>query len=155
MTLLAQIAAAMRTALNDPARPAGIPTTSYWTGISLEADQLPFRWLAWLGENTERVPHATSPLVRRRARFIVQDLLAGTGSAGQTPQEVGEAFRAWSVRALVANRYLDVDGKPLAIDTIEMQTEWDLDQGEEPFMRMSHHFDVTFSTRANDAELRA
>lgn len=156
MTQLLQIATAMLAALNT-GRPAGVPAAAFWSGIAVEADQLPVRTLAWIGETTERAGSPTSPLSSRRARFVVQDLVAGTGSGagGQSPQEIAEGSRAWSIRALAGNRYLGSDGKPLAIDTVEIQTDWELEQGEEPFVRMTHHFDVSFTTRANDAEQRA
>lgn len=154
MTILQQIADAMKAALNT-GRPAGVPEARYWTGIAIEPQDLPYRTLAWTEETVERSGGvATSPLVVRRVRFSVQDVVAGTGAGGQTPQQVCEPYRAWSVKALVGNRYLDGDGKPTAIDTVEAGSSWDSEQGEVPFIRCTHSFDVTFTTRANDAELR-
>lgn len=155
MTVLQQIANSMLAALNT-GRPVGVPEAKLWTGVALELVDLPARTLAWTEEVTARAGGvATSPLVTRRVSFHVQDLVAGTGAGGVTPQEAGEAFRAWSVQALVGQRYPGGDGKPLAIDTVETGTLWELEQGEEPFMRCTHTFDVSFTTRANDAELRA
>lgn len=155
MTILQQIADAMLAALNT-GRPAGVPEAKLWTGIAVEPADLPARTLAWTEERTERaggVP--TSALAVRRVSFNVQDLAAGTGAGGQTAQQACEAFRAWSIRALVRNRYLDGDGLPLAIDTVESGTAWEFEQGEEPYARCTHTFEVSFTTRANDAELRA
>ncbi len=149
MTQLLQIANALKAALNT-GRPAGVPEAKFWSGIQLESTDLPARTVVWTEESTERANTPTSPLSSRKVTFLVQDVAAGTGEAGQTPQEVCEAFRAWSISALVGNRY-----GGLAIDTVEMRTSWEHEQGEEPFVRMTHQFDVQFTTRANNAEQRA
>jgi len=153
MTVLLQIANAMKVALNT-GRPAGVPEAKDWTGIAVEVDDLPARTLAWVEEVTARAGADTSPLVRREVTFVVQDVVAGTGAGGLTAQSVCEAYRAWSVKALVANRYTDGGGVPLAIDTVELGTLWEFEQGEVPVCRCTHSFKVTFTTRANDAEQR-
>lgn len=155
MTILQQVADAILAALNT-GRPAGVPEAKLWTGVALEPEDLPARTLAWTEEATARAGGvATSPLVTRRVSFHVQDLVAGTGAGGQPAQAACEPLRAWSVKALSGQRYTGGDGKPLAIDTVETGTTWQLEQGEEPYTRCTHTFDVTFTTRANDAELRA
>lgn len=155
MTILQQVANAVLAALNT-GRPAGVPEAKLWTGIAIDPADLPTRTLAWTEEKTDRAGGvATSALVVRRVSFHVQDLVAGTGASGQPAQAIGEAYRAWTIKAIVANRYLDGSGVPLAIDTVEVGTLWEFEQGEEPYCRCTHSFDVTFTTRANDAELRA
>lgn len=154
MTILLSIASAMKAALNT-GRPAGVPEAKYWSGIALEPDDLPARTLAWTSEVAERAGSPTSPLTRRSVRFSVQDLVAGTGAGGQTAQEFGEVLRAWTVSALAGNRYADGSGGFWALDTVEVETAWEFEQGEIPFCRSTHVFEVTFTTRGNNAELRA
>lgn len=154
MTILQQIGNAMQAALNT-ARPAGVPEAKFWSGIALEPSDLPARTLAWTEETATRAGADTSPLVRREVTFAVQDLVAGEGEGGLTAQAVCEELRAWSVSALVGNRYTEAGGGvPLAIDTVEMGTLWEFEQGEAPFCRCTHSFRVTFTTRATNAEQR-
>jgi len=152
MTVLQLIANAMSAALTT-GRPAGVPEPKLWSGVALDVEQLPARTLAWTEETTERTS-PTSALARRDVTFAVQDVVAGTGAGGSSAQELCEAFRAWSIGALVGSRYLDGAGVPLAIDTVELGTLWEFEQGEVPVCRCTHSFKVTFSTRANDAEQR-
>lgn len=154
MTQLAKIAAAMLAALNDSGRPAGVPLAKRWTGLALEPQDLPARTFGWTEMSVERAGSPTSRLASRAVEFSVQDLVAGTGANGQTAQEICEACCAWSVMALEGNRYLDA-GEPLAIDTVEVGASWEFEQAEIPVCRCTHRFRVTFTTRANDAELRA
>lgn len=150
MTQLTQIADAVLAALNAAAKPAGVPVARLWSGIQVESVDLPHRYLGWVDESVERAGNPFSPLVRRRITFVIQDLVAGTGRGGQTPQQIAEAFRAWSVAALATNTY-----GVLAIDTVEQKTSWDFEQGDEPFVRMTHEFEVTYTTKTVNAEVRA
>jgi hypothetical protein len=150
MTQTRTIAEALLAALNGSGKPAGVPTAKLWSGIQLEPHDLPARTVAWVNESVERAGSTTSPLVRRSVTFIVQDLFAGTGHSALSPQQIAEAARAWSVAALATNTY-----SGLAIDTVEKSTSWDLEQGEEPYVRVSHEFEVTFTTRTTNAESRA
>jgi hypothetical protein len=150
-TLLTQIGDAMRTAL-DTGRPAGVPSVGFWTGLPVDTGALPHRTLGWLNESVQPVGPNESALVRRSVRFAVEDLVAASSTI--SAQAAAEPLRAWSVRALAGNRYLDAGGVPLAIHTAEIGTQWELEQAEVPFCRVIHEFEVTFTTRANDAELR-
>lgn len=154
MTFLQQIADAVLAALNT-GRPAGVPEAKLWSGVALEPQDLPARTVAWTEEKSDRGGSPTSAVVTRTVTFVVQDLVAGPGSGGQRPQEICEAFRAWSIAQLVANRFIASDSLPLAIDTVETGTLWEFEQGESPFCRCTHSFEVTFTTRANNAELGA
>lgn len=150
MTVLSQIADAIIAALNAPAKPAGVPVAHLWSGIQLESTDLPARFLVWTEESVSRGSNPYSPLVKRTVTFVLQDLAAGTGSAGSTPQQVAEAFRAWSVKALAMNT---LGG--LAIDIVEQRCTWEVEQGDEPFVRMTHEFEVSYTTKTVDAESRA
>lgn len=150
MTQTRQIAEALLAALNGGSKPAGVPTAKFWSGIQLEVEDLPSRTVAFVSESVERAGSTTSPLVRRTVTFIVQDIFAGTGHEALSPQQVAEDARAWSISALATNTY-----GGLAIDTVEKSTSWDLEQAEVPLVRMSHEFEVTFTTRTVNAEQRA
>jgi len=150
MTQLRAIADALLAALNAPGKPAECPKAKFWVGLQFESKDLPVRQVGWMDESVERAGSEYSPLVQRRVTFVIQDLIAGTGRLGLTPQQIAEDYRAWSVAALATNQF-----GGLAIDTKEMRTSWDLEQGEEPFARMTHEFEVTYTTKTVNAEQRA
>jgi len=149
-TILQQLADQMLTALNASGRPAGVPLAKLWTGAQVETADLPYRTLAWTDESVERAGSVTSPLVRRKVTFAIEDLVTNVvGPPALGPQAAGEAMRNWSIQCLVAQRW-----GGLAIDTVEQSTSWKLEQAEVPLARIVHQFEVTFTTRATDAAQR-
>jgi hypothetical protein len=150
-TMLKQISDAMLAALNT-GRPAGVPAATFWTGLPVNPATLPHRTLGWHNEAVEQVGSTEGPLVRRTVQFAVEDIVGA--STTTSALAAAEPLRAWSIKALVGNRFV-VSGTPLAIRSGELGTQWVLEQAEVPFARVVHQFEVTFTTRANDAELRA
>lgn len=143
-----QVMDAMLSALNT-GRPGTVPQIGKWTGLAVEDSHLPFSSLARAKEVISPVGTRSAPIVRRTLRVEIEHLVAGTATPSATAEENAEPLLSWNVKALVGN---SLGG--LAIELNEGEITWTLEQADRPYVRVTHRFEVVYTTHANDADLR-
>lgn len=149
MTELQAVADAILTAHNT-GRPAGVPALAEWSGIGVEADDLPTAALLWGDEAVKRVGGSEGPLANRTIRMRVEYLTRNlAGPPAVSAQRAAEPLRAWCVKALAGNR---LGGLAVSLD--EVGTLRKVEQAEVPFARTLVEFDLVYTSTYNDLERR-
>ena len=147
MTELEAVADAVLAA-HSTGRPAGVPALAEWSGIAVEAGDLPVGTLVWGEETVKRVGGSEGPLAHRAIRLRVEYLTRTlTGPPAVSAQRAAEPLRAWCVKALAGNR---LGG--LAVELAEVGTSRKLEQAELPFARTVVEFDLVYTSTYNDLE---
>lgn len=147
MTELEAVADAVLAAHNT-GRPAGVPVLAEWTGIAVEAADLPVATLVWGEETVKRVGGCEGPLAHRAIRMRIEYLTRNlTGPPAVSAQRAAEPLRAWAVKTLAGNL---LGG--LAVAFAEAGTSRKLEQAEVPFARTVVEFDLVYTSTYNDLE---
>jgi hypothetical protein len=147
MTELTAVADAILAAHNT-GRPTGVPALAEWSGLGVEAHDLPIGTLIWGDESTKRVGGSEGPLANRTIRLRVEYLTkALTGPPAVSAQRAAETLRAWAVKALAGNLL-----SGLAVTLEEVGTLRKVEQAEVPFARTLVEFDLVYTSTYNDLE---
>lgn len=147
MTILEQLADAVLTAHNT-GRPTGVPALAEWSGLALEAEDLPAATLAWGDEKVARVGGSQGALAERTIRLRIEYLTRHlVGPPEVSAQRAAEPMRAWCVKTLAGNLL-----GALAVDLREVGTTRKLEQAEYPFARTMLEFDLVYTSVYNDLE---
>ncbi len=145
-TVLETILAAYNTG-----QPSGVPAAERARAIALEPEQLPATVLVPVKETVEPAKGRFGPLVARS--FRVQLWHRTAAATGVSADQAAEPLLAWGVKALCGQRPGTTLGN-LVIEIREHDVEWSFFEGEVQTLLAVHTFDVSYTTRVNDAEQR-
>ncbi|HLE61034.1 MAG TPA: hypothetical protein VI700_05815 [Thermoanaerobaculaceae bacterium] len=144
-----QIVVAAIAALNS-GRPATVPAIERFRGLDVEPSQLPSGTLVEGKEHIQRSKNKFSPLVDRAFRFALKWRAARpAGDASAGPGTAIDPMLNWATATLPRNTF-----GGLALDVEEVSILWTPQQGEKFFMLAVQEFELTYTTRVNDAEQR-
>jgi hypothetical protein len=156
-TIRDQICDAIIDALNTDT-PEGVPDASDTRGdevdpipgivVYLVSDQVETGTGQTVGTERMQFRPMHLPAVVRMARLIVEER---AGEDDETPaRKAVDPLAAWAVKALSGNR---LGG--LAHELYEVRTDFQYAQRDRMYVRAAHEFCVAYSSRTNDAELKA
>jgi len=149
-----QIILAAVLALNTGA-PSGVPAVDRGRGLALEPSNLPSGVLVPTREWVIRIGKPAGPLVHRRLRLALVWRAARPASPDTAgPDSAIDPLSSWASKALVDNSLGGLAFKTEEVEGQEPAIVWEYELGEKFFCKADQLFDVHYTTRVADAELR-
>ena len=146
-----QIVAAAIAELNT-ARPPGIPQADRTRLAAITPSELPSIIVFPGLDQPEEVGPPAGPIVRSRFRMIVEQRAAGTASV--RPDAAVDALYVWVIKKLARKRLTAGGGGFLNHDTVEGETSFAFEQGDEPYALATTALIVTYQHLVADPEAR-
>lgn len=138
-----QIMQAVIAALNDAAKPAGVPTATRANAVAAGAGQLPKLAVVPVREDVEG---ARGPgIVRRTLTIRVEAQAAGIVGSEQAADALLDPIVAWCTQALAGNR---LGGLVLTIE--ETSIDWAVEINDYAYCAAIVDFSATYETRRDD-----